>query len=170
MAAYSRLKALGQCSNFLRKRIPHAALHKTPSTAAAAEAILADGLRLNSAAICSSVCTSVFPGLVLLEEGIQNAKGEQGVSRALIHLLTQDRQLHAILGRIRDWPYTTYNSSRDRWQESSSPTDIATRRRREWVLDLHHTFNRHLTSTQHRPSAIARPRGLPRRIFCPAGK
>lgn len=47
-----------------------------PSTAAAAQAILADDMRSDSGAICSEVCTSVYDGLSLLFKGVQNENSE----------------------------------------------------------------------------------------------
>ncbi|KAL5534249.1 hypothetical protein ACEPAG_711 [Sanghuangporus baumii] len=68
----SHEQALGQCSNYLQKYLPDATCTKMPSTAAAAEAVLAPDAGNSSAAISSEICTSVYPGLVLLERGIQN--------------------------------------------------------------------------------------------------
>ncbi|KZT72768.1 PDT-domain-containing protein [Daedalea quercina L-15889] len=73
----SHEQALGQCSRFLSERLPGAARIKTPSTSAAAKSLLADGgddddSALKSAAICAGACVTVFDGLEVLCEGIQN--------------------------------------------------------------------------------------------------
>ncbi|EJD03966.1 PDT-domain-containing protein [Fomitiporia mediterranea MF3/22] len=70
----SHEQALGQCNSYLKEHLPEAVVTKTPSTAAAAEAILTEPLRQVAAAICSEVCTVVYPGLELLEKGIQSEK------------------------------------------------------------------------------------------------
>ncbi|KAJ7172700.1 Prephenate dehydratase-domain-containing protein [Mycena filopes] len=65
----SHEQALGQCRGFLAKNFPSAALEKVTSTAAAAEAVLVSS---DSAAICSKLCATVFDGLEILFEGIQD--------------------------------------------------------------------------------------------------
>ncbi|KAJ7219068.1 Prephenate dehydratase-domain-containing protein [Mycena pura] len=65
----SHEQALGQCRGFLAQYFPAASLEKMPSTAAAAKAVLGS---CDSAAICSSICTTVFDGLEILYEGIQD--------------------------------------------------------------------------------------------------
>lgn len=67
----SRL-ALGQCSAFLRDRLPSARLVKAVSTAAAAQQVLHDSTS-TSAAICSSLCTKLYPDLALLAQNIQDS-------------------------------------------------------------------------------------------------
>ncbi|KAL4266916.1 Prephenate dehydratase domain-containing protein [Pleurotus pulmonarius] len=67
----SHEQALGQCQGFLSKHLPSARQMKTPSTAAAAEAIATSEEYATSAAICSKICTTVFPELDVLEESIQ---------------------------------------------------------------------------------------------------
>ncbi|KAH9837138.1 PDT-domain-containing protein [Rhodofomes roseus] len=67
--------ALGQCSRFLSEKLPGAARIKTPSTSAAAKSLLEDedeDRATRSAAICSVACATVFDGLEVLQEGIQN--------------------------------------------------------------------------------------------------
>ena len=49
-------------------------LVKTASTAGAAEALSAGDA--GDAAICSAVCASVYEGLEILQEGIQNDNGK----------------------------------------------------------------------------------------------
>lgn len=66
----SHEQALGQCSAFLRDRLPAARLVKAVSTAAAAQQVLNDS---TSAAICSSLCTKLNPDLVLLAQNIQDS-------------------------------------------------------------------------------------------------
>ncbi|KAH9937077.1 Prephenate dehydratase-domain-containing protein [Fomitopsis serialis] len=71
----SHEQALGQCSRFLSERLPGAARVKTPSTSAAAKSLLSaedEDTAARSAAICSIACTTVFDGLEVLQEGIQN--------------------------------------------------------------------------------------------------
>ncbi|KAJ7109156.1 Prephenate dehydratase-domain-containing protein [Mycena epipterygia] len=65
----SHEQALGQCRGFLARNFPSASLEKVASTAAAAEAVLASP---TSAAICSKLCATVFDGLEILFEGIQD--------------------------------------------------------------------------------------------------
>ena len=95
-------KALGQCNDFLTANLPQATRNKTPSTAAAAELILTDPYRQDSAAICSSVCTTVFPGLEVLQKGIQKEKGKLMLVPVLRigveQCLTGSRQFHFLLG------------------------------------------------------------------------
>lgn len=66
-------QALGQCQQFLATHLPSATLVKTSSTAAAAKALLDNGP--NCAAIASKVCVTLFDGLVVQFEGIQNESG-----------------------------------------------------------------------------------------------
>jgi len=69
----SHEQALGQCSSYLKRHLPHATLEKVSSTAAAARAVLAeDPTSSCSAAICSKICVQLYDGLEALEEGIQN--------------------------------------------------------------------------------------------------
>ncbi|KAG8965333.1 hypothetical protein FRC05_003278 [Tulasnella sp. 425] len=70
----SHEQALGQCSAFLRDRLPSARLVKAVSTAAAAQQVLHDSTS-TSAAICSSLCTKLNPDLVLLAQNIQDSAG-----------------------------------------------------------------------------------------------
>ncbi|KAJ7721074.1 Prephenate dehydratase-domain-containing protein [Mycena maculata] len=65
----SHEQALGQCRDFLAQNFPSVALEKAASTAAAAQAVLTSR---NSAAICSKLCATVFDGLEVLFEGIQD--------------------------------------------------------------------------------------------------
>jgi len=68
----SHEQALGQCGRFISKHLPHAKLVKTASTAAAAQAVLSDPQPSDCAAICSKLCATVFDGLDILYEGIQD--------------------------------------------------------------------------------------------------
>ncbi|KAJ7489925.1 Prephenate dehydratase-domain-containing protein [Mycena galericulata] len=67
----SHEQALGQCGRFLAENFPSASLEKVTSTAAAAQAVIASQ---NAAAICSKLCATIFDGLEILFEGIQNRK------------------------------------------------------------------------------------------------
>ncbi|KAG2072752.1 PDT-domain-containing protein [Suillus decipiens] len=82
----SHEQALGQCKAFLREFLPRASLVPTDSTASAARALLnppSEGFDpLKSAAICSTVVTSLFPGLDVLRTGIQD--GESNMTRFYI--------------------------------------------------------------------------------------
>lgn len=62
-------QALGQCTNFLSQNVPNAERRPVNSTAAAAKAVFDNEA---DAAICSTVCTKLYDGLVVLHEGIQN--------------------------------------------------------------------------------------------------
>ncbi|KAG1867956.1 Prephenate dehydratase-domain-containing protein [Suillus subalutaceus] len=83
---FSHEQALGQCKAFLKEFLPRASLVPKDSTASAARALLnppSDGFDpLKSAAICSTVVTSLFPGLEALRTGIQD--GETNVTRFYI--------------------------------------------------------------------------------------
>ncbi|THV04844.1 PDT-domain-containing protein [Dendrothele bispora CBS 962.96] len=68
----SHEQALGQCQAFLSKYLPKASKKKMDSTAAAAEALIKCPDATKSAAICSKICVSMFEGLQLLREGIQD--------------------------------------------------------------------------------------------------
>ncbi|KAF8974017.1 Prephenate dehydratase-domain-containing protein [Flammula alnicola] len=68
----SHEQALGQCRDFIAEKLPAAYSVKTKSTAAAAQALL-DGPP-DSAAICSSICATLFEGLEILFTGIQNER------------------------------------------------------------------------------------------------
>lgn len=68
-------QALGQCSRFLAERLPGVTLTKVPSTSTAANAVLCCGEGTDepeSAAICSAHCATMFDGLEILFQGIQN--------------------------------------------------------------------------------------------------
>ncbi|KAJ6513895.1 PDT-domain-containing protein [Mycena vitilis] len=67
----SHEQALGQCRGFISQNFPSASLEKMASTAAAAEAVLTSS---DAAAISSKLCVTVFDGLELLFEGIQDRK------------------------------------------------------------------------------------------------
>ena len=63
-------QALGQCAEFCTHRLPEATTVKVNSTAAAAR-LVAEGGMVDSAAICSSVCATVYDGLEVLARSIQ---------------------------------------------------------------------------------------------------
>ncbi|KAF8898639.1 Prephenate dehydratase-domain-containing protein [Infundibulicybe gibba] len=66
----SHEQALGQCSTFIEEHFPSASLIKMASTAAGAQALLTSPA--DCAAICSKICATLFEGLEILNEGIQN--------------------------------------------------------------------------------------------------
>ncbi|CAL1695473.1 unnamed protein product [Somion occarium] len=70
----SHEQAFGQCTRFLQDNFPNAILEKRPSTAEAAQSLLTpeDDLEGERAAICSSVCTTIFDGLEVARSSIQN--------------------------------------------------------------------------------------------------
>ncbi|KAG2044740.1 Prephenate dehydratase-domain-containing protein [Suillus americanus] len=80
---FSHEQALGQCKAFLKEFLPRASLVPTDSTASAARALLNPPSEsfdpFKSAAICSTVVTSLFPGLEVLRTGIQD--GESNITR-----------------------------------------------------------------------------------------
>ncbi|KAK7023721.1 Prephenate dehydratase domain-containing protein [Favolaschia claudopus] len=65
----SHEQALGQCRGFLAQNFSSASLEKVASTAAAAQAVLTSN---DCAAICSRLCATIFDGLEILFEGIQD--------------------------------------------------------------------------------------------------
>jgi len=67
----SHEQALGQCRRFIEQHLGNASLVKTPSTMAAVEAVLSDESR-TSAAIASKLSATLFDGLEVLQESIQN--------------------------------------------------------------------------------------------------
>ena len=71
-------QALGQCSQYLSEHFPDAILEKRPSTADAAMSLLDpdEGFEGDRAAICSSVCATMFENLEVVATGIQNEKRE----------------------------------------------------------------------------------------------
>ncbi|KAG1771676.1 Prephenate dehydratase-domain-containing protein [Suillus placidus] len=83
---FSHEQALGQCKAFLKGLLPRASLVPMDSTASAARALLNPSSEsfdpLKSAAICSTVVTSLFPGLEVLRTGIQD--GESNMTRFYI--------------------------------------------------------------------------------------
>jgi prephenate dehydratase len=83
---FSHEQALGQCKAFLKEFLPRASLVPTDSTAGAARTLLnppSEGFDpLKSAAICSMVVISLFPGLEVLHTGIQD--GESNMTRFYI--------------------------------------------------------------------------------------
>ncbi|KAG2121013.1 Prephenate dehydratase-domain-containing protein [Suillus discolor] len=83
---FSHEQALGQCKAFLKGHLPRASLVPTDSTASAARALLNPPSEsfdpFKSAAICSTVVTSLFPGLEVLHTGIQD--GESNMTRFYI--------------------------------------------------------------------------------------
>lgn len=64
------VQALGQCRKFLAEKLPLAQTIKMPSTAAAARALLNNPL--DCAAICSSICATLYEGIEVLFTNIQN--------------------------------------------------------------------------------------------------
>ncbi|KAI9572877.1 Prephenate dehydratase-domain-containing protein [Boletus coccyginus] len=71
----SHEQALGQCRGWLAEHLPQASLVPTDSTANAAKRLLSaeDGLDpMRCAAICSSVVVTIYEGLEILEENIQD--------------------------------------------------------------------------------------------------
>ncbi|TFK77006.1 PDT-domain-containing protein [Pluteus cervinus] len=103
----SHEQALGQCSDFIQKHLPKASLVKTTSTASAAQAVVENPP--NCAAICSKICATLFDGLELLYEGIQNEStnftrfyalaGELGVPPPAISYNPLNRALLRIRGQ-----------------------------------------------------------------------
>jgi len=67
-------QALGQCREFLAEKLPLAQTIKTKSTAAAAQALLNNPP--DCAAICSSICATLFEGIEVLFTNIQNEQCE----------------------------------------------------------------------------------------------
>jgi prephenate dehydratase len=71
----SHEQALGQCRGWLAEHLPRASLVRTDSTANAAKRLLSaeNGLDpMKCAAICSSVVVTIYEGLEVLEENIQD--------------------------------------------------------------------------------------------------
>jgi len=71
---------------FLSKYLPNASVKKTDSTAAAAEALVKCPNATKSAAICSKVCISMFKGLQLLQEGIQDEQSMLAIFMSNMHI------------------------------------------------------------------------------------
>jgi len=69
----SHEQALGQCSTYLTSRLPRAELVKVPSTAEAARLVATAGDGAECAAISSKICLSLYPGLEIAGEGVQDA-------------------------------------------------------------------------------------------------
>ena len=73
-------QALGQCAKFISARLPNATLVKMPSTSAAAQALLTsvqdEADTSTTAAISSSLCATVFDGLQILCEDIQDVDSQ----------------------------------------------------------------------------------------------
>ncbi|KAJ7134971.1 Prephenate dehydratase-domain-containing protein [Mycena crocata] len=84
----SHEQALGQCRGFLAQNFPSASLEKVASTAAAARDVLSSS---DSAAICSRLCATVFDGLEILFEGIQDE--DSNFTRFYVLTATQDSRL-----------------------------------------------------------------------------
>ncbi|KAJ7752077.1 Prephenate dehydratase-domain-containing protein [Mycena metata] len=84
----SHEQALGQCRGFIAKNFPSASLEKVASTAAAAEAVLTSS---DSAAICSKLCATVFDGLEILFESIQDQTSN--FTRFYVISTTRDTEL-----------------------------------------------------------------------------
>ncbi|KAI6132747.1 Prephenate dehydratase-domain-containing protein [Pisolithus croceorrhizus] len=81
----SHEQALGQCRSFLARLLPQASLVPTDSTASAAEEISNGTTAFDPyrcAAICSSIVTTVFEGLEVLRQNIQD--GEANSTRFFI--------------------------------------------------------------------------------------
>lgn len=73
----SHEQALGQCRSFLARLLPRATLVPTDSTASAAEDISSGKTAFDPyrcAAICSSIVTTVFEGLEVLQQNIQDGE------------------------------------------------------------------------------------------------
>jgi len=75
----SHEQALGQCGEFIRTKLPKAKKVSVASTALAAKSLLEefDGTHKTSAAICSAVCITVYPGLEILSRSIQDGPANQ---------------------------------------------------------------------------------------------
>lgn len=86
-------KALGQCRNFISTNIPAASTVKMPSTAAAAQALLSapnpNRDPFKCAAICSRIVVTIFNGLDVLREGIQDTEGKLNT----VHCATTEHML-----------------------------------------------------------------------------
>ncbi|PPQ85887.1 hypothetical protein CVT25_015829 [Psilocybe cyanescens] len=88
----SHEQALGQCRDFIVQNLPTADTIKMPSTAAAAKALLDNAP--DCAAICSSICTTLFEGLEILFTGIQNERSN--FTRFFIVAYSQSAELPSI--------------------------------------------------------------------------
>lgn len=86
MSQYVLVKALGQCSKFLSTHLPNAKLVKVFSTALAAQTLSlsldtdasspdAGVAAMECAVIASKFCETIYDGLEVLHEGIQNEEG-----------------------------------------------------------------------------------------------
>ncbi|KAF9509851.1 hypothetical protein BS47DRAFT_1300947 [Hydnum rufescens UP504] len=75
----SHEQALGQCAEFIRTKLPKAKKVSVASTALAAKSLLDefDGTHKTSAAICSAVCITVYPGLEILSRSVQDGPANQ---------------------------------------------------------------------------------------------
>ena len=65
-------EALGQCRRFIAEKLPNASVESTSSTSAAAQMTHGSS---ECAAICSRLCATLFQGLEVLYEGIQDENG-----------------------------------------------------------------------------------------------
>jgi len=69
----SHEQALGQCKRFLTTELPHAEAVQVASTANAAQRVAAGNDEdAESAAICSSICAELYPGLEIARRSIQD--------------------------------------------------------------------------------------------------
>ncbi|KIJ68343.1 hypothetical protein HYDPIDRAFT_82790 [Hydnomerulius pinastri MD-312] len=96
----SHEQALGQCRSYLAEHLPRAILVPTDSTASAAERLLSvepGGLNPSKcAAICSSVVVTIYKGLEVLQQGIQD--GEVNFTR--FYILSYEQDVNLPVGHI----------------------------------------------------------------------
>ncbi|EPQ60725.1 PDT-domain-containing protein [Gloeophyllum trabeum ATCC 11539] len=88
----SHEQALGQCARFIEAHLPNASLVRVSSTAAAAVAISTSGEgACGDAAICSEHCASIFEGLEVLREGIQD--DDSNITRFFVMSTSREREI-----------------------------------------------------------------------------
>lgn len=93
----SHEQALGQCRKFLVEKLPLAQAIKTQSTAAAAQALLNN--TPDCAAICSSICATLFEGIEVLFTNIQNE--QSNYTRFYISAHSRDMDLTRVLTKCQ---------------------------------------------------------------------
>ncbi|KAF8912756.1 Prephenate dehydratase-domain-containing protein [Gymnopilus junonius] len=89
----SHEQALGQCRDFIARNLPTAYTVKTPSTAAAAKALLRSPP--DCAAICSTICATLLEGLEILLTNIQNE--QSNFTRFLVIAHSQHTSIPSVL-------------------------------------------------------------------------
>ncbi|KAI0788550.1 Prephenate dehydratase-domain-containing protein [Abortiporus biennis] len=160
----SHEQALGQCRKFISEHFPNAVTRKFASTAGAAKFLLddEDSPEGASAAVCSSICATLFDGLEVLHKNIQD--NESNFTRFLVlsntldvNLPTENSPFHLRRALVR---FGIAPSDPESSQNDPSPIASRTFHNRPLnliVSTLFTTFGVPVTRVDRRPSLNSHP-------------